>query len=445
MLAALSPAPAAKAPPRDVPVTAPAQAAAAAQAQAAAQAAAPSVRVEIRGDRPRQEANFLRGALVLRVLDRGYCVTTGEADLVVTFDQQSDRTVMAVSDGAPGGEQVIPGAGSLAALEAIHRADAGLRRARTPAMNGRACREQSIAVRTNVDEDGEFARNFIAGLSVAGRPLVRGDDDAPGRVCVDREAEVVVIGRGPDCEAVLRIPAVEPGEAATSQVDRAVGAALAVGSEESVGADSVVPEPESELEPEPEPEPEPPSASDDEPGDGSALDLKSEARPPAPPRATLHALVAAAGVVRTGGFDGAAILEAGVSLKPGIILAADLTVIPANLDRGVVAVDLDAMADVGYRLLLSPRSGLRFTGAAGVRVHSYRVDGGPTTWGRTTWVAGAGLAGWWQVGSSLTVEIGVRQRFSGHGWIHEVGLNVAGERGRSTTIFGLGLGWKGRR
>ncbi|MEM6996116.1 MAG: hypothetical protein AAF721_36755, partial [Myxococcota bacterium] len=104
----------------------------------------PSVRIDVRSEQPADDVNFLRGALVLRVLDGGYCVTTGEADLVMTLDHGADETMVTVAGGDDAYEHRVEGGGALAALETIHRADAGLQTSRRETMTGSKCRAGAI-------------------------------------------------------------------------------------------------------------------------------------------------------------------------------------------------------------------------------------------------------------------------------------------------------------
>ncbi|MEM6996269.1 MAG: hypothetical protein AAF721_37525, partial [Myxococcota bacterium] len=297
------------------------------------------------------------------------------------------------------------------------------------------------------DEDGELVRDWVGGLSVAGHPLVRGDATTPDQLCVRRQADEVAIGRGPDCETVVVIPPLEPGDAATTQLDRAVGAALAIGTEAQRQLIADAPDPEAVADPEARVEGQPPETPPESTESVAVLGV-AEPRPVRPPprdrSVRLHASIAVGASARVGGLDGAAIFTGGVWVRPGIVAAAEVTVIPANLDGVGVAVDTDVLGTLGYRLPIAPRSGLRFAGAGGARLHSYRIDGGRTQAGRATWAVGAELTGWWRVGRVLMVELGLRQRITGPGWRHEVGVNLVGERGRTTTMFVAGLGWWGR-
>jgi hypothetical protein len=392
--------------------------------------APPAVHVRVLGDSADPRVSLLRGASAVRVIEQGGCLTTGPADLSVEIDVGRDATSIAIDDGTTVRRHVAPGSDSLAALEVLHRLEAGLRSAAPTIAYGPACRDVAIGVTARGELDARWIGQWIAGLSRSGRSIVRSHDE-DSQVCLRRDADAFVVGRGRDCSDAVRVPA-ESGDTDESAVDQAVGAALALSSETAV-ANEPAHEPEPIVEP----------ARDDAP-----LGTPVPTSPtPAPKRlrATLHAFAGGGPSIRPGGLDGAALFGAGAALGPGVLVAAEAMVLPSRMRHKVVAVDTDVLASVGYRLALSKRSGLRGTALAGARVHTWRVDGGATRLGETTWVVGGDLAGWWRVGRYVCLEFGLRQQFAGRGWIHEVGLLRAGERGRSTTTVFAGVGWIGRR
>lgn len=389
-----------------------------------------AVRVRVLGTSADPRVSLLRGASAVRVLEHGGCLTTGPADVAVEIDVGRDATSIAVDDGTSVRRHVAPGSDSLAALEVLHRLESGLRSATPTITHGPACREAAIGVNARGERDARWVGQWFSGLSRSGRPVVRSHDDDT-QVCLRRDEDALVVGRGRDCSDVLRV-STESGETDESPVDQAVGAALALFTEAAV-ADDPAHDPEPVVEPT---------------RDDGRLDAPAPPNPtPAPKRpiATLHAFAGGGPSFRPVGLDGAAIFGAGVALGPGVLVAAEAMVLPARLRHAMVAVDTDVLASVGYRLALAKRSGLRGTALAGARVHTWRIDGGPTSLGETTWVVGADVAGWWRVGRHVSLELGLRQQFAGRGWIHEVGLSRAGERGRSTTTVFAGVGWIGRR
>lgn len=393
-----------------------------------------AVRVRVLGDATDPRVPLLRGAAAIRVLEQGGCLTTGPADVTVDIEVGRDETSVAVDDGTAVRRHVAPGADSLAALEVLHRLEAGLRSAAPTVVHGPACRDGALGVRADGERDARWIGQWVAGLSRSGRPLVR-SHDAEAQVCLRRDTEGLVVGRGRDCSDEVRIPT-KVDDTDESSVDQAVGAALAL-STEPVDADDQAPERT------PEPGPAIVPTREHEPMQGPAA--PSPTPVPKRPVATLHAFAGGGLSIRPEGLDAAALVGVGAALGPGVLVAAEAMVLPARLRHDVVAVDTDVLGSVGYRLALSKRSGLRGAALAGARVHTWRVDRGSTRLGETTWVVGGELAGWWRVGRYVSLEFGLRQQVAGSGWIHDVGFWRAGERGRSTTVLFAGVGWIGRR
>ena len=387
--------------------------------------APPAVQVRVLGDSADPRVSLLRGASAVRVIEQGGCLTTGPADLTVEIDVGRDTTSIAIDDGTNVRRHVAPGSDSLAALEVLHRLEAGLRSAAPTITYGPACRDVAIGVSASGERDARWIGQWLAGLSRSGRPIVRSHDDDT-QVCLRRDVDALVVGRGRDCSDAVRVPA-ESDDTDESAVDQAVGAALALSSERAA-ANEPEPERESIVEP----------VGDRGPSTSPSPASKR-------PLATLHAFVGGGPSIRPGGLDGAVLFGAGAALGPGVLVAGEAMVLPSRMRHAVVAVDTDVLASVGYRFALSKRSGLRGAALAGARVHTWRVDGGATRLGETTWVVGGDLAGWWRVGRYVSLEFGLRQQFAGRGWIHDVGLSRVGERGRSTTTVFAGVGWLGRR
>lgn len=398
----------------------------------------PAVRVRVTGDSDDARVSLLRGAAAVRVLERDGCLTTGPADVTVEITVAADDTSIAIDDGTEVRRHVAPGSDSLAALEILHRLESGLRAATPSVVHGPACRDDAIGVQTQGERDAPWVGQWLAGLSHSGRPIVR-SSDGPERVCLRREADALVVGRGLACADAVRIPTVAEDDADQSPVDQAVGAALALSTE---APPTTTKPPDSERQPERVPEP-----VEAIPADSAPADAPTPAEPETskPPLATLHAFAGGGLSIRPDGLDGAALGAVGVALGPGIVVSAEAMVLPSRLDLDVVAIDTDVLGSVGYRVRLSQRSGLRGAASAGARVHTWRVDRGRTRVGDTTWVVGGELAGWWRLGRLVALEFGLRQQFAGRGWIHDVGLQRAGGRGRSTTTVFAGVGWVGRR
>ena len=402
-----------------------------------APAASPAVRVRVDGDPNDARVSLLRGAAAVRVLEQDGCLTTGPADVTVDIEVGRDDTSVVIDDGTTVRRHVAPGSDSLAALEVLHRLEAGLRAAEPTVVHGAACRDDALVVSAQGERDAPWIGQWLAGLSRSGRPIVRSPEGG-AQVCLRRDADALVVGRGGECREAVRIPAEAVDTTDESPVDQAVGAALALSTAEVKPKDPLplseprrlppktraasAPTPPTEPKPEPEPEPEPNA-----------------------PIATLHAFAGGGLSIRPGGLDGAALGSVGVTLGPGILVAAETMVLPSRLDDEVVAVDTDVLGSVGYRLSLAKRSGLRGALSAGARLHTWRVDRSRTRVGDPTWVIGGELAGWWRVGRFIALEFGLRQQYAGRGWIHDVGLHRAGERGRSTTTIFAGVGWIGRR
>jgi hypothetical protein len=394
-----------------------------------------AVRVHVEGDPEDPRVAFLRGAAAVRVLEHGDCLTRGAADIVVSIEVARDATTVAIDDGTSTRRHAAPGGDSLAALEVLHRIEAGLRDAAPTSVHGPACRDAAIGVRAEGERDSTWIRDWISGLSGSGRSVVRAGHADGRQVCLRREDQVLVVGHGAECDTAVRIAIDQRSETDRRPVDQAVGAALALTTEAAAPHDVETADSSDDA---PAPELPPPSPAD--------APHPPTAPPRTPrPRATLHAMVAGGPAIRPGGLDGAALLVAGANFGPGVLAAAEVTIIGARLRERLVAVDTDVMASLGYRLPLAKRSGIRFVGAAGARMHTYRIDGGKTRGGEATWVAGGGLAGWWRLGRYVTLEFGLRQRFAGRGWIHDVGVRRVGERGQSTTLVFAGVGWIGRR
>ncbi len=395
--------------------------------------AGPAVRVRVGGDPSDGRVSLLRGAAAVRVLEHDGCLTSGAADIAVDIEVGRDDTSVVIDDGTQVRRHVAPGSDSLAALEVLHRLEAGLRAVTPTVVHGPACRDDALVVQAQGERDAPWIGQWLAGLvAVGGRPLVRALDGG-AQVCLRRDADALVVGRGDACSDAVRIPTAEGDEADESPVDQAVGAALALSSASKAARKEAAPEPM------PEPEPTPAPVAPQMPDAPEAPPVVDR------PIATLHAFAGGGLSFRPGGLDGAALGTVGVALGPGVLLAAETMVLPSRLDEDVVAVDTDVLGSVGYRLPLAKRSGLRGAVSAGARLHTWRVDRGPARVGDPTWVIGGQLAGWWRVGRFVALEFGLRQQYAGHGWIHEVGLRRAGERGRSTTTVFAGVGWIGRR
>ncbi|MGH1342787.1 MAG: hypothetical protein ACRBN8_14595 [Nannocystales bacterium] len=398
--------------------------------------AGPAVRLDIHGDRPRERIELLRGATAVRVLELGGCLTTGAADVVVDITVGPHEINLEITDGSTVNGHTVRGSGAIAALEAVHRVESGIRTAAPSVVHGPACREAAIGVRTQGHRDTKWARRWVAGLARSGRSLTAAHDHGPMQVCLRRDAETLIVGYGPDCGDEVRIP-VAGGQPITDEsTDQAVGAALALTREPNEPAVPVEPSP---------PQPTPP---DDRPAIVAPQPEVPESEPPRPerpPPAMLHALAAGGPSFRRGRVDPVALVSVGVEFAPGIFAAADVAVIPARLRRGVVAVDTDAAVSLGYKLPLSGRWSLRFAGAGGARMHTYKFERGRTRLGDTTWLAAAALASSVRIGAGLGLELGVRQHFVGRGWLHEVDGVSAGERGTSTTVVYAGVRWIGRR
>ncbi len=389
----------------------------------------PAVRVRVDGA-PESDArvSLLRGAAAVRVLEQDACLTTGPADVTVDISVGRDDTSVVIDDGLDVRRHVAPGSDALAALEVLHRLEAGLRAATPEVVEGAACRDAAIVVQARGDRDAPWIGQWLDGLSRSGRSLVGSAQDGDQTpVCLRRDADALVVGSGGDCSEAVRI-STEATTTDASPVDQAVGAALALSTQD----------------PKPKPDPKPAQAQAQAPPQAPAPPPVAQPEPEPERLATLHAFVGGGPSIRPGGLDGAALGAIGVAIGPGPLLAAEVMVQRSRLEQEVVTVDTDVLGSIGYRLRLAQRSGLRGAISAGARLHTWRVDRARTRVGDPTWLAGGELAGWWRAGQRITLELGLRQQVAGRGWIHEVGLNRVGERGRSTTTMFVGVGWIGR-
>ncbi|TPV97090.1 MAG: hypothetical protein B7733_01305 [Myxococcales bacterium FL481] len=405
-----------------------------------------SVQLGVGGEGPASAQHFLRGALALRLLERGHCITTRRGDVRVDVDVGTEGIRVDVGP-ANGGWTHAPrslyveGVGNLSALEAIHRAASGVESLGAAGATdaARACARDAIGVHVD-DRRGvpsALTRDWVSALVASGRSLAA---DAEPQVCLGVEDRDLVLGVGTTCEPVVRIP---PSRIGDHQLERAVGATLALGGEPTppvvvrpvVRVDEAGPATRDEDETVdvvagPPPRPTPPVV---------APQRRRASRSP-----TFDATVAGGVALRRGGIDPAADIRAGLRLSTPVILAAGATLFVSRLKQRVVAFDGDILASLGFVFWGDARSGGRVDAAAGGRLHRYRRGTAAGAWGRATWVGALGVSGWWTIRSRVGLSVGLSQRLSGHAWLHDVNLYTAGSRGRWMTLLTMGAAWLGR-